>query len=362
MKIVYVLGGLPFGGIRNLLFDFTQELSNRGDVAYIFNLSGTGIKYNETTYPMLNIINVSSSLKAIKTYRIDTVLRLRKLIKKYNPDIVHTMEFSGDYFGRLALMGLKIPIITHIHNIKKEKKIHRSIANKILSYKTDLFLSVSTAVRNHVDSVHNIAKRKNIVLYNAIDEKRFNGIKHEKKGVLTRIVGIGRLVKQKNFDLLIKAFKKVKEEFPAISLSIIGEGRERENLEKLINELNLTKDVSLPGYSDNIPAILACSDLFVMPSESEGFGNAYLEAMCMAIPGIISEFVPLKEIASECSLVCKTDTDNIADKMKKLLTDNKLYEQFSIKAKEIAADHTIGKYADDLVKIYNSLIARDLDR
>ena len=155
MKVAYVVGGLPFGGIETLLFDMSLELKKRGFEFIIINLSGTGNKLPEFLNAEIPVINLNDNLKSIKTYRLDTSLKLRKFLKEYSPDIVHSMQFSADYFSRISSLFLPAKIVAHIHNVKQEKT-RKENSKQILSLKTDVFISVSKEVFKLVEKTHNI--------------------------------------------------------------------------------------------------------------------------------------------------------------------------------------------------------------
>ena len=93
-----------------------------------------------------------------------------------------------------------------------------------------------------------------------------------------------------------------------------------------------------------------------MPSEYEGFGIAHLEAMYAGLPAVISPNVPSKEIASDCSFVVPINPEDIANAVKKLLTDRSLYEEFSKKAKETAKEFSIENYVDKLISLYEKIL------
>jgi hypothetical protein len=86
------------------------------------------------------------------------------------------MNFSADYFSKLALLNSKTLIVTHIHNTKIEKHLHRRVLNRLLSFRTSFYVSVSKAVYDMVEKKHNMFKKKHIVLYNAIDLDNFKWI------------------------------------------------------------------------------------------------------------------------------------------------------------------------------------------
>ncbi len=104
------------------------------------------------------------------------------------------------------------------------------------------------------------------------------------------LLGIGRLSAEKNFSLLIRAFKSVREREPS-RLVILGEGAERESLQELVSDLELTGDVLMPGFVQDPNAYLEHSDVFVMSSNYEALPTAMIEALSIGIP-IVSTDCP----------------------------------------------------------------------
>lgn len=103
------------------------------------------------------------------------------------------------------------------------------------------------------------------------------------------IVAVGRLIKEKNYPLLIRAYQKVSRQFPEYKLLIYGEGELRKELEELIKNLELKDRVILAGQKDDIFEQIYESSLFVMTSSHEGMPNALMEAMALGLPVIATD-------------------------------------------------------------------------
>lgn len=102
------------------------------------------------------------------------------------------------------------------------------------------------------------------------------------------LLGVGRLVSQKDFPTLIRAFARVRQERPA-RLMILGEGEDRAQLEALVRSLNLEADVALPGFAENPYAYMAQASVFVLSSIFEGFGNVVAEALAAGTPVVSTD-------------------------------------------------------------------------
>ena len=139
------------------------------------------------------------------------------------------------------------------------------------------------------------------------------------------VVGIGRLTHQKGFDLLIKAYAQVAGRHPDWALHIVGEGEERSALLALIAKLGLESKVTLPGWLDNPYSMLGASDLLVMSSRYEGFGNVLCEAMACGVP-VVSFDCPsgpsdIIRHGEDGLLVPAQDVEGLASAMDRLMSD-----------------------------------------
>jgi glycosyltransferase involved in cell wall biosynthesis len=363
IRVAYVIGGLPFGGVENWLYDLGLAFQDDPDVeAHIINVSGTGRKTREFFDAGLHVVCTSDSKKVLKTQRLSTASNVRKELVRIRPHIVHTLQFSGDYFGRLAAWGLGVPVITHIRNVKSERKLHRRLINKLLSFRTDLYLSVSKAALETIRREHNLARRPMQVLYNAVDPDKLDVPAHDLQALFGLdgpvILGVGRLVAQKNFDKLLRAFALVLKDIPDAGLVILGDGPLRDDLEQLKSQLGLDGRAVLAGYRPNseVPRFLRAATLLAMPSDYEGLPVTHVEAMFCGLPAVISEHVPSIEIASECSLVCTTEPESIAARLVELLSNPSRCTEMSVSAKRLAEKYTMTRYVARLKDVYRNLL------
>jgi glycosyltransferase involved in cell wall biosynthesis len=103
------------------------------------------------------------------------------------------------------------------------------------------------------------------------------------------VIGVGRLVPQKNFRLLIDAFANVKRARPSTRLVILGEGDERCMLEEHVQRLGLQQSISLPGFVDNPYACMARASVFVLSSDFEGLPTALIESLAVGTPVVSTD-------------------------------------------------------------------------
>jgi glycosyltransferase involved in cell wall biosynthesis len=146
------------------------------------------------------------------------------------------------------------------------------------------------------------------------------------------ILAVGRLERQKNFPLLVRAFAKVREHGLA-KLLILGEGPQRSSIESLIASLRLGADVSLPGAVENPYPYMAGADTLVLSSEEEGFGLVLVEAMSVGCPVVATRCpggpVDILQKGRSGILTRPGDPDELAAALVSLLGDDHRRKQLS---------------------------------
>jgi glycosyltransferase involved in cell wall biosynthesis len=151
-------------------------------------------------------------------------------------------------------------------------------------------VTVSEYFKAYAAQKLNIDPERIYVAPNGVDINRFSPPKHRVHNETCRLISVGRLERIKGHDILVKAAHLLKSQGADISLTLVGDGKERENLERQVNELELGNLVHFLGDQppDSIVEQLHRSDIFVMPSRDESFGVACIEAMATGLPVVAS--------------------------------------------------------------------------
>ncbi len=169
------------------------------------------------------------------------------------------------------------------------------------------------------------------------------------------LLGVGRLTRQKGFDVLLKAFAQVRRR-RRCRLLILGEGRQRSNLQQQAHRLGIDKDVAMPGFSSNPYAAMRRADLFVLPSRWEGSPNVLIEALALQLP-VVAADCPSgpREILKNGAygpLVPVEDADALASAIIKQLQSSRPREDLP----QAVADYTLEKSADTYLQTFSELI------
>lgn len=177
-----------------------------------------------------------------------------------------------------------------------------------------------------------------------------------------KIAAMGRLDKQKGFDILLEAFAKLATKYPDWSLSIHGTGEEYENLLLQQQQLNLNKQVEFPGLTRNSYNELSKADIFVLSSRCEGFPNVLLEAMAVgkAVIAFDCKYGPAEIIKHDSNgiLVPAECTDMLADALENLIINPEKRQKLGEAAKKVVEVYKEEKIIDLWINLINKLVQK----
>jgi N-acetyl-alpha-D-glucosaminyl L-malate synthase BshA len=334
-----------FGGSGVVATELGKALADRGHQVHFvtynqparLDLFSENLFYHEVSvsnYPLFDFPPYELALAS----RLVDVVRFEKL------DILHVHyaipHASAAFMAKQILMtyGIYIPVVTTLHGtditlVGKDRTFKPVVTFSI--NKSDGVTAVSEHLRNDTYNFFEIENDIRVIP-NFIDLKRFNlkAKDHFKKAIAPSgekiIVHTSNFRKVKRTQDVIKMFAKIVKKIPA-KLLMVGDGVERSYCEQLARDLNVCDEVRFLGKQDAIEEILSVSDLFLMPSESESFGLAALEAMACKVPVISSNAGGLPElnIDGETGFLKDVgDVDGMAEKAIYILEDEERLKTF----------------------------------
>ncbi len=217
----------------------------------------------------------------------------------------------------------------------------------------DSVIAVSNAVARQVQHP------KPIVVYSGVDVSQ--ELCESAAPRTSVVVGAsGRLVDIKGLAYLIKALAILSSEFPDLQVEIAGEGPERENLENEARDLNLKERVRFLGWQTDLEPVLRSWDIFAMPSLTEGFPMAALEAMAQGLPIVATNVGGLPELVEDGktgTLVPPSDAGALARGLKSLIVDTRLRQEMGTAGWRRARDQfSIDRMVAQTAAIYDSLL------
>lgn len=240
------------------------------------------------------------------------VRRLLTVLREHAPDVAHfhhTLPAAAAIAAMRAHPGL--PALVTVHRAMTHMKLHARAAHLLGVLATGAVVANSDAT---LATVPGWVRRGRVArrIYNGVDLARLDAVRGPRAGGgRVRIVSVGRLIREKGFDLLLRAFADVRARSALpLSLEIIGGGEERAALAALAAELQLGDAVTLTGplERDDVYRALWRADVFALCSRTEGFCNAAVEAMAAGLPVVVTPAGALPEVVGPCGWIAEAVT------------------------------------------------------
>jgi N-acetyl-alpha-D-glucosaminyl L-malate synthase BshA len=305
----------------------------------------------------------------------DTALtsKLVDVVKYENLDLLHVHyaipHATVAYMAKKILLteGRYVPTVTTLHGtditlVGSNRTFAPVVAFSI--NKSDGVTAVSDSLRQQTYDLFDIHNEIEVI-HNFIDFERFKKVNkdHFKKAIAPEgeriLCHTSNFRKVKRVEDVIKVFKLVHENIPS-KLLLIGDGPERQDAEDLCRKLKLCEDIRFLGKQDAVEELLAVSDLFIMPSESESFGLAALEAMACEVPVISSNIGGLPEVNLHGETGFLSDVGNVEEMAKyaiKLLQNEDMLNVFRGNALKQAQRFDIENILPQYEKYYRQILS-----
>lgn len=363
MRITLVISQLGSGGAERVMSTMANYWAENGRDVTIVTLSTEAVDWcGLQLHPSvkrvgLDLLSASKNISAAVRNNLKRIKRLRQELQRLRPDVAIAFGDATNVLTLMASPGLGMSVIVSERIDPRHHPIG-SVWTKLRS----LLYPYADALVIQTDAVRDWAKM--LVKENAIHiipnpiQPVVNGSKYPARcpGSGRTLVAVGRLDRQKGFDLLLRAYAICAKKHDAWSLVIVGEGEERGVLEALAEELGLKDRVSLPGRVKEPAQILRGADLFVLASRYEGFPNALLEAMACGLAVISTDCAsgPRAIIRDGLDgvLVPPNDVDALALAMDRLMANQAERQRLGARAVEVVERFSIQaimKTWDDLV-------------
>ncbi|MGH9597639.1 MAG: glycosyltransferase, partial [Edaphobacter sp.] len=221
-------------------------------------------------------------------------LELRQFLKEQRIQIVQTFFESSDLWaGFVAKTMSRAKVIWSRRDMGILRARKHDIAYKVMSGMPDGVFAVSEKVRQHCISVDRIDASRVQTIYNGLDLADWSMVSDTTKPSEQFVVAtVGNIRRVKGHDVFIRAAACVVQHFPHVSFRIAGDVLETsyfQELQTLVHDLNLADNVHFDGGVANLREYLSTADIFVLPSRSEGFSNAIIEAMAASLPVVATD-------------------------------------------------------------------------
>jgi N-acetyl-alpha-D-glucosaminyl L-malate synthase BshA len=363
-----------FGGSGVVATELGLELAHRGHEIHFITyrqpvrlaLLNSKVHYHEVNVPEYPLFHYQPYELALSSKLVD-------MVKLYKIELLHVhYAIPHAYAGYMAKQMLKdegiiIPMVTTLHGTDITLVGNHPFYKTAVSFsinKSDIVTSVSQSLKDDTYKLFNIKKEIHVIPnFIELDKIRNESQISCHRSVMAKkeeriVTHISNFRKVKRIPDIIKIFYKIQEKIPA-KLMMVGDGPEKVKAEQLCKELGIEEKVIFFGNSSEIDQILSYSDLFLLPSETESFGLAALEAMAWSVPVISSNSGGLPEVNFDGIsgyLSNVGDVDSMATNALKILTDDATLAKFRESALEIAQQFDIKKILPLYEALYHEAI------
>jgi glycosyltransferase involved in cell wall biosynthesis len=354
LTVCHMITSLRYGGAERQFVNLLNHLPcERKYVVLMRAESPTGLA------PLLeNDIQVFSLGVKRGRYVLSYVMRLARLLRQLGVDILHTHTFWPNLYGSLAVKLAGIPVFVTSEHGKNEWKtpVHRWVEQKVISGTANMRICVSQDILRIRRDVEGIPASKLVYIPNGTivpEVKRRDDFRSVTIGT------VGRLVKAKDYPVLIRAMKMLRDNGRDYKLIIIGDGPERETLQNEVRRLGLEDVVQMPGFQSDIDLWLQRFSIFVMSSIREGQPLALLEAMASGLPVVATKVGGIPETVQDGSegIIVEPGNPKALANAIKAVAKNEMRHQMGKKARErVRRDYSIDVVCAQYLDLYRRLM------
>ncbi len=358
-----------FGGSGVVATELGLELAHRGHEIHFITyrqpvrlaLLNPNVHYHEVIVPEYPLFHYQPYELALSSKLVD-------MVKLHKIELLHVhYAIPHAYAGYMAKQmlkseGINIPMVTTLHGTDITLVGNHPVYKTAVTFsinESDVVTSVSQSLKDDTYRHFNIKKDIHVIPnFIELDKHRNEKLISCQRSVMAKreeriITHISNFRKVKRIPDIIRIFDKIQQQIPA-KLMMVGDGPEKEKAEQLCEELGIQDKVIFFGNSHEIDQILSYSDLFLLPSETESFGLAALEAMAWSVPVISSNSGGLPEVNFDGVsgyLSNVGDVDDMAQNALKILTDESELNKFKANALKVAEQFDI----KNILPLYESL-------
>ena len=365
-----------FGGSGVVATELGLELARRGHEIHFITyrqpvrlaLLNPNVHYHEVNVPEYPLFHYQPYELALSSKLVD-------MVKLHKIELLHVhYAIPHAYAGYMAQQmlrdhGIHIPMVTTLHGtditlVGKHPNYKTAVSFSI--NKSDIVTAVSQDLKEETYRLFDV-KNEIHVIPNFIELEKHRNENHIacQRSVMAKkeeriITHISNFRKVKRIPDVVKIFYKIQQTIPS-KLMLVGDGPERLPAERLCEELGIVDKVIFFGNSNEIDSILAYSDLFLLPSETESFGLAALEAMAWSVPVISSNTGGLPEVNVQGVsgyLAPVGDIDAMAKDAIAILNNNETLATFKKQALEVAQQFDIALILPQYEKLYHEALRK----
>lgn len=359
MNIAILHTEMGFGGIERVLSILSKQWVDHGhSVTFIWLFDSDTNPYDFNYSGKIKMISASSLPSGKIAFRIG----LRRLVTPLHLDVIVSFNRWCNYIVSSTFLYKIKTVISERGNLGiNQTPFSERIRQRIFFPWADKMVFQSERARELGLKVFGVPLRKTQVIFNPLDSKCLQN--SPSKMPSKNIVGMGRLTKEKGFDILIRAFSLIAYKHKTWHLFLYGDGNMKDELQQLCKDLQMDSQIHFPGFCNEVGSVYHATDIFVLPSYQEGFPNALLEAMSCGCACIASDclFGPREMINDTQNgfLFPVGDIEACAEKLDLLITDESLRHRIGNRASEMRYGYQAGHIAKQWEEMFQRILGHE---
>ncbi|OBP15337.1 hypothetical protein A5320_08210 [Rheinheimera sp. SA_1] len=347
MNIMFLVSSLQFGGAERVATTLCNAWVKRGhQVTLVATYAGVDPCFF-TLEPAIELKYLANDLHCMfgkSTLSFARLYKLRQMIRHAQPDVVVSFLPSANIMAILATVGLRVPVIVSERTDPEffpQPLLWKKLCKYLYQY-ADVLTVQTDAVAKKVPKLFNNISQIRVVA----NPLPFSRSEYRKSALSIgkTVVSLGRLTASKQTEHVINAFAAVAELFPDWQLNIYGDGPCRQNLEDLIRQSSCQSQIKLCGDTKEPWNKLVDADIFMMTSCFEGFPNALLEALGLAVPAIVYDCPSGPAEITERGLIARLVPLNEQSTLTEVLRELMANDDTRIQLGVVAEEAVHGKY------------------
>lgn len=332
---------------------------------------GYGAEYDSEPVGQLEEAGIATQqFRSIRHYNpvtaIPAVGAVARYIRQEQFDIVHTHSTEAGIIGRFAASIANVPAVVHtVHGVPFASDRNNVLEQFVLrceraaARRTDCLITNADAIADDYLSRGIGRPEQYTTVYSGIHLDRFRDATpaDDLAGEGVCIVMVGRLADGKGFEDLLAAVDRLEHE--RLSVYLVGDGPLHDSLQQEIRKRELSDTVEMLGYRTDIPAILAASDVFVLPSYREGTPRVITEAMASGLPIVATDIAGVPEQVADGKsgfLIEPGDVETLADRLEQLYSSTTLREEFGAVGHNRAEQFSKERMLADIKAVYEDVL------
>jgi glycosyltransferase involved in cell wall biosynthesis len=354
MKIVQVMPDFGLAGAETMVENLSCGLAAEGCDVLVISFFDLHTAITE------RIENRGIKIKYLgkkRGFDPSIISKMRKIIKAYQPDVIHTHRYVLPY-AFLASMGFKAKRVHTVHNVaqKEQTKVGKNINRVLFRYFNVVPVALSKEIQRTIQEVYGLPDNRIPVVFNGIDLSRcIVKESYARKDTFT-VLHIGRFMDVKNHELLLRSFARFKGQHSDARLQLLGDGELKENMMQLAGQLNITDAVEFAGLQSNVYPWLHNADVFILPSKFEGMPMTLIEAMGTGLPIIASNVGGIPDMLSSQkeALLIEPKEEKIIEALEMVYSDAKKREYWGRNALQRSSLFSSQAMARKYLQLYSS--------